>query len=160
MTRKVFPLILFSLILLFPAQSNAQTLIAGAAEYYLTYYEDSAGNVTDTAYAIGVPEVIERAYRVKLVSRKRSVYTDSDGRRYSCTEYPRYTACGNTITFTPDDGVTECEGTASFFFTMKSRNTVDAIFQDEIYCDDGAFIKIQYVGRAPARIIRPARARR
>jgi hypothetical protein len=154
------PTLFLTVLMLLPLDVAAQTLIVGPAEYYLSHYEDSAGNVTENAYAIGVPDVVARSFRIKLISRKRSVYSDSDGRRYSCAEYPKYTACGGTIAFTVDDGLTQCEGTAGFFFTIKKRNTVDAIFQDEIYCDDGTFIRIQYVGRAPARVSRPAGARR
>ena len=143
-SRTVSGLFIFFALLGLSRDVQAQTIVVGRASYPLTYYEDSnGGSAEDAILADVVDEYDTKSYKIKLLSRTKSTYTDSRGARFSCKERPTFTRCSATF---PVDG-TDCVTKYTNVFRVNfSRRQVLAVFEELFACEDGSYILSQHSG--------------
>jgi hypothetical protein len=142
--KEVFQGVAFMIPIGFTIPSHAQTATVGTASYPITYYEDSSGGSADEAIAADVvSEFDTKSFKIKVLSRTKSVYTDSKGARFNCRERPTSTRCSATF---PKEG-TNCitRYTYTFRFNFR-RRLVFSVFEELFSCSDGIYILSQHTG--------------
>ena len=121
---------------------QAQTVKVKTTSYPLTYYEDSNGASAEEAVAAGVVDAYDtKSFQVKILSRKKSAYSDSRGARLPCKERPTVTIC--SASFPVDNSDCTTKYTYSFRVNGKKR-LVAASFEELFSCGDGSYIYSQH----------------
>lgn len=134
------------LTVVFSRDVQAQTLLARNTSYPLTGYEDSVGGTVEAAIAAGVVDAYDtKSFRVKLLSKRKSVYSDSRGARFPCKERPKVTSCAASF---PVEG-SDCLTKYRYLFRVNpKKKRVAALFQELLVCEDGGYIYSQHSGIA------------
>ncbi len=145
--------LLMGIIALVSCRAEAQTFVAPAQEFLLTYYQDSDGYSLPTAVAeLGIPAVEPRAFRIKIFSRKNIVYADSWGSRLRCTQVKTGFKCEYRGSFVDEATGGPCRIAVVYAFSGIRRAAWTSTFQEQMQCEDGWFRVLEYSGRARVRI--------
>lgn len=142
-------------LLILPQIASAATAVAAAQNYFMIYYQDSYYN--DASYAVSdlsIPSFITLSYKIKNLTKTRSFYTDSLGNRFNCIEKKTYTKCSYKENYVDSGDGTNCIAKYDYYFTVRKKNRIDAIFSEWYQCDDGWYRNIQYGGRTPYKVKR------
>jgi hypothetical protein len=110
----------------------------------LVDYEDSNYASPEEAIASGVVDAYDtKSFKIKLLSRRKSAYSDSRGARLSCKERPTVTIC--SASFPVENTPCTTKLTYSFRVNVK-RRLVAASFEELLSCSDGTFLYSQHAG--------------
>jgi hypothetical protein len=123
---------------------QAQTLTARTQSYPLTDYEDSNYALPEEAIAAGVVDAYDtKSFRIKLLSKSKSTYSDSRGARLPCKERPTVTICSASF---PVEN-TNCITKLTYIFRVNVRKRLIAASFEELFsCEDGIFLYSQHSG--------------
>ena len=124
--------------------AEAQSVSVKTTDYPLVDYEDSNGASADEAIAAGVVDEYDtKSFKIKILSKKKSFYTDSRGARLWCKERRNATICAASF---PADG-TACTTTYTYSFgiIIKKKRLV-AVFEELFSCPDGSYIYFRHSG--------------
>ena len=145
--------LLIGILAIVSYQAEAQTFVAPAQEFLLTFYQDSDGYSLPEAVAeLGIPAVEPRAFRIRIFSRTNIVYADSWGSRLKCSQVRTGLRCEYRGSFIDDTSGASCRITVVYAFSGIRRTSWASTFQEQMQCDDGWFRVLEYSGRAKVRI--------
>jgi hypothetical protein len=136
--------------------AHGQTLMVGTASYPLVYYEDEAGTSAAEAVLEGFADEYQtKSYRIKVTSRTRSVYSDSQGARFPCRETKTRTICRASFKETVPETGTECTSDYNYTFRLNTRRRQVLADFDKFYsCEDGLYVLFRHSGVARYRVSR------